>query len=77
MAKKFPKSRAERLEQTQLGKRLSRNTAVRNFCAQVERQLREAAREDVEAMERSERLTKDDYAVVINARDDHFFKCDE
>jgi len=43
---------------------------VQELHAQIVQKLRDAAKGEVESLERSERLTKEDFAVVINARAD-------
>ena len=42
-------------------------------CERVAKELREAAQADIEAIERSERLTAKDFSITINARTEDMF----
>lgn len=57
-------------------KLLASDPALAERCNEVVSALREAARDDVAAGERAQRLTKDDFTIVINARADGWV-CDE
>ncbi len=57
-------------------KLLASDPALAKRCEKVVQALREAARKDVEDGERAQRLTKDDFAIIINARADGVL-CDE
>ena len=57
--------------------RLASDAELALRCEGVAQAVRDAAREDIQAGERSERLTKDDFAVYINARADMSLTRDE
>ncbi|MDZ4820739.1 MAG: hypothetical protein SGJ20_17375 [Planctomycetota bacterium] len=55
---------------SQFARRLATDTQVAKRREEVINAVRTAAKADVQAGERSERLTTDDFAVYINARAD-------
>lgn len=57
--------------------RLANEPQLANRSEEIAQAIRDAAREDIEAGERSERLTKEDFAVYINARADISLSRDE
>jgi hypothetical protein len=60
MSKISYKAVIPRLEDTEIGRKLMNNPAERKRHDDIVRQLREAARPELEATERSERLTWED-----------------
>jgi hypothetical protein len=77
MAKKLLKPRIKKIGETYFGQQLT-DPKIQERHAQIVQQLRDAAKDEIELLERSERLTKEDFAVVINARaDDIQFSEDE
>jgi hypothetical protein len=77
MAKKVTTPRVREVAETFFGKQLSADPGKARHHQSLVQQLREAARGEVEASERSERLTKEDLSVVINARADQITLQDE
>lgn len=53
---------------SEFGRKLLTNKALAEACSALTQRLRAAAQEDAEAVEQSERLTREDLTVVINAR---------
>jgi hypothetical protein len=51
-------------------KKLASDPALAARCEAVVSELRNAANEDLKAVERSEQLTSEDFAIYINARAD-------
>ena len=58
-------------EKSEFSKKLEANGALASLCTTVAQNIRNAASDEVEAVERSEHLTREDYAVYINARADN------
>jgi hypothetical protein len=73
---KTSKPRVRKVADTFFGKRLADPKAQQRHAEMVQ-QLREDAREEVEAVERSERLSQADLSVVINTRTDHLVYDDD
>ena len=57
--------------QSQFSRMLASDPEMAARSLEVEKAVREAASEEVQAIERSERLTPADLAIVINARADN------
>ena len=57
-------------KQSYFAQRLASDSALAARCEAVVNQLRNAANEELRAVERSEQLTSDDFAIYINARAD-------
>ena len=55
-------------------KLLATDPVLAERCEKVAKAIRDAAREDIQAGERAERLTKEDFAIYINARADGSFR---
>lgn len=55
---------------SEFARRLEANKQLAARCEKVARAVRDAADKDIQNGERSERLTKDDFAIYINARAD-------
>lgn len=66
-----PPSEQAQKKQSEFSKKLAANPGLRTRCNDALKVLREAASEDIVAVERSERLTSEDLAVYINARADN------
>ena len=47
------------------------NASLSDWCSQVEARVRSSAADEVEAVEQSEQLTKEDFSIYINARTDN------
>ena len=62
---------------SQFALRMESDPELAKRCEAVAQATRLAARDDIEAGDKSERLTKDDFAVIINARADLLFCRDE
>ena len=60
----------ERESRSYFARKLASDPALADRCEQVATAIRDAATEEIEAVERSERLSKEDFAVYINARAD-------
>jgi hypothetical protein len=58
-------------EKSEFSKKLAADSALASLCTIVVQNIRDAASDEVEAVERSEHLTREDYAVYINARADN------
>jgi hypothetical protein len=73
MAKKRQRPQIKKVCETFFGKQLADPKASQRH-AQIVQQLRDDAKDELAMLERSERLSKEDFAVVINARTDdiHF-----
>jgi hypothetical protein len=69
MAKKRLKPQIKKVSETFFGKQLT-DPKVSERHALIVQQLRDEAKDELALLERSERLTKEDFAVVINARTD-------
>jgi hypothetical protein len=77
MAKRPLKPQIKKVSETFFGRQLA-DPEVMERHVQIVQQLRDVAKDEIELLERSERLTKDDFAVVINARaDDIHFSANE
>lgn len=58
-------------EKSEFSKKLAANGALASLCLNIAQNIRNAASDEVDAAERSEHLTREDYAVYINARADN------
>ncbi len=58
-------------------KRLANEPELACRCDVIDKKLREEASDEVEALDRSEQLTSDDFSVVVNARADSAMSPDE
>lgn len=56
---------------SEFAKKLAANAELSAWCEQVADSIRAAAGEDTRATESSEQLTREDFAVYINARTDN------
>jgi hypothetical protein len=56
--------------QSYFAQRLASDAELARRCEEVANKLRAAAADEIKAVERSERLTSEDFAVYINARAD-------
>ena len=57
---------------TEFGKKLAANKHLADACSEFAHQLRAAAQTHADAVEASERMTREDLTVVINARSDQY-----
>jgi hypothetical protein len=57
-------------ERSVFAKKLASDPELAARCEAVATELRDAAKEELKAVERSEQLTSEDFAVYINARAD-------
>lgn len=69
MAKKLVKPRVEDVADTDVGRQLQQPDEQRRYATIVQ-EARQAVRAEIDLVERSERLTHEDFAVRINARAD-------
>lgn len=53
---------------SQLNKRLAEDETLAKACDEFAQRIRDSAREDAEVVANSERLTREDLSIVINAR---------
>jgi hypothetical protein len=60
----------KREKRSYFGKRLAADPTLAARCEAVVSELRNAANEELKAVERSEQLTSEDFAIYINARAD-------
>ncbi len=56
---------------SQFARRLAADQTSNSTSSLVVQTLKEAANEEIDAVERSEQLSREDYAVYINARTDN------
>jgi DNA-binding transcriptional regulator YiaG len=69
MSKKLLKPRVEPITETDVGQRLQQPDEQRRY-AHIMEEARQAVQAEIRFVERSERLTHEDFAVRINARAD-------
>jgi len=68
MAKISFQPRVPEVSETYFSKKYASNPDARARHDAILKKLQDAVKDEVEEIERSERLTAEDYAVVINAR---------
>lgn len=73
MITKCHRPTVKKVSETYFGKRLADPEVLRRYTQTVQL-LRNAVKEEIELIERSERLTAEDFAVVINARAEDLYK---
>lgn len=56
---------------SQFARTLAANSALAAWCSEVEERVRSAAADDIDAVEQSEQLTREDFSIYINARTDN------
>ena len=56
---------------SEFSKKLAEDEQLASWCEEVAANIRAAATEAIEATEQSEQLTREDFAVYINARTDN------
>lgn len=56
---------------SEFSKKLAADEELASWCEEVAANIRTAATDDIEATEQSEQLTREDFAVYINARTDN------
>ena len=56
---------------SEFARTLAGNSTLAAWCSEVEERVRSSAADDIEAVERSEQLTREDFSVYINARTDN------
>lgn len=56
---------------SEFARTLASNSTLAEWCSEVENRVRSAAADDIEAVDRSEQLTREDFSIYINARTDN------